>query len=118
MSILPSRGLRDLVRTHCTLNTRSCSHRVAFVWPSGELIDENLHLSSAIVCCSAAIVYGSAAIVFVSATVVCPSVGIVYASAIDWLLTAFGATFARNSKFHIRVAICFQIRDSVTHGLE
>ena len=117
MSILPLRGRRDLVRTHRTFNTTSCSHRVAFVWPWCELIDEKLHLSAA-VCCSAAIVCGSAAIVFVSATVVCASVGIVFASAIDWLLTKFGATFARNSKFHIRVAICFQIRDSVTPALE
>ena len=111
---LPSRGLRDLVRTHRTLNTTSCSHRVAFVWPSGKRYDEKLHLS-AIVCGSAAIVYGSAAIVCGSATVVWPSVGIVFASAIDWLLTKFGATFARKSKFHIRVS--HQIRDSVTPAL-
>ena len=104
MSILQSRGLRDLVRTHRTLNTTSCSHRVAFVWPSCELIDEKLNLSAAIVCGSA--------------TVVCPSVGVVFASAIDWLFTKFGATFERNSKFHIRVAICFRIRDSVTPALE
>ena len=37
---LPSRGLRDLVRTHRTLNRTSCSHRVDFVWPSGKLLDE------------------------------------------------------------------------------
>ena len=55
-SFSPSRGLRYLVRTHRTLNTTSCSHRLAFVLPSGKLLDEKLHLSTAIL-------YGSAAIV-------------------------------------------------------
>lgn len=107
MSILPSRGRRDLVRTHRTLNTTSCSHRVAFVWASGKLLDEKVHLS-------AAIVYSYTAIVCGSATIVWPSVGFVFASATDWLLTKIGATFARNSKIHIRVSIYFQIRESVT----
>ena len=57
-----SRGLHGLVRTHPTLNTTSCSHRLAIVWPSGKLLDEKQHLS-------AAILYGSAAIVCGSATV-------------------------------------------------
>ena len=68
---------------HRTLNRTSCSHRVDFVWPSGTLLDEKLHLSAVIVCGSAAIVCGSS-------TVVWPSVGIVFASAFDWLLTNSG----------------------------
>ena len=40
------------------------------------------------------------------------------ASAVDWLATKFGAIFAQNSKFHIRVAIWCQVRDSVTPALQ
>ena len=96
--------IRDLVRTHRTLNTTSCSYRVAYVCPAGKLLDKKLHLRVASVCDSVAIVW--------------PSVGIVIASAVDWLATKFGAIFARNSKFHIRVAIWCQVRDSVTPALD
>ena len=67
MSISPSPDRRDLIRTHRTLNTTSCSHRAAFVWPSGKLLDENhnFRLPSCM---------GSAAIVCGSATVVCMTV--------------------------------------------
>ena len=95
-----TRRLHDLVRTHRTLNTTSCSHRVAFVCPAGKLLNKNSHLRVAFVCGSGAIVW--------------PSVGIVLASAVDCLLTKFGANFARNWKFHIRMAILCQFRDSVT----
>ena len=59
--------------------------RVAFMWPSGKQLNEKLHLLAAIVCGMAAIVYGSA-------IAVGPSVVIVFASAIDWFLTKFGAS--------------------------
>ena len=39
-------------------------------------------------------------------------------SAVDWQMSKFGATFARNSKFHIRMTILCQLRDSVTPALE
>ena len=35
-------------------------------------------------------------------------------SAVDWLISKFGTNFARNSKFHIRMTILCQLRDSVT----
>jgi hypothetical protein len=95
--------LRALVRAHRTLNTTSCSHRVAFVCPAGIDYYKNSHLRVAFVCGSGAIVW--------------PSVGIVLASAVHWLLTKFGAIFVRNSKFHIRMAIWCQFRDSVTPAL-
>ena len=43
--------------------------------------------------------------------------GIVLASVVDLQLTTFGANFARNSKFCIRVAILAQFRDSVPLAL-
>ena len=42
--------LRALVRTHCTLNTTSCSHCVAFVCPAGIDYYKNWHLRVAFVC--------------------------------------------------------------------
>jgi hypothetical protein len=96
--------LRALVRTHRTLNTTSCSHRVAFVCPAGIDYYKNSHLRVAFVCGSSAIVW--------------PSVGIVLASAVHWLLTKFGVIFARNSKFHIHMAIWCQFWDSVTPALQ
>ena len=39
-------------------------------------------------------------------------------SAVDWLMSKFGTNFARNSKFHIRMTILCQLRDSVTPALE
>lgn len=99
----------------CLSSIRQCtyqyvvvySHRVAFVWHSCVLrvnyLNRNAHLRVAFVCGSGAIVW--------------PSVGIVLASAVDWLLTKFGAIFVRNSKFHIRMAIWCQFRDSVTPAL-
>ena len=47
-----------------------------------------------------------------------PSVGIVMTSAVDWLMSKVGTNFARNSKFHIRMTILCQLRDSVTPALE
>ena len=41
----------------------SLLHRVAFVWSSGKLLDEKVHLSAAIVYGSTAIVCGSASVV-------------------------------------------------------
>ena len=38
-------------------------------------------------------------------------------SAVDWLMSKFGTNFARNSKFHIRMTILCQLRDSVTPAL-
>ena len=38
-------------------------------------------------------------------------------SAVDWLMSKFGTKFARNSKFHIRMTILCQLRDSVTPAL-
>ena len=38
-------------------------------------------------------------------------------SAVDWLMSKFGTDFARNSKFHIRMTILCQLRDSVTPAL-
>ena len=35
-------------------------------------------------------------------------------SDVDWLMSKFGTNFARNLKFHIRMTILFQLRDSVT----
>jgi hypothetical protein len=74
------------------------------VCPAGIDYYKNSHLRVAFVCCSGAIVW--------------PSVGIVLASAVHWLLTKSGAIFARNSKFHIRMAIWCQFRDSVTPALK
>ena len=39
-------------------------------------------------------------------------------SAVDWLMSKFGINFARNSKFHIRMTILWQLRDSVTLALQ
>ena len=38
-------------------------------------------------------------------------------SAVDWLMSKFGTNLARNSKFHIRMTILCQLRDSVTPAL-
>ena len=38
-------------------------------------------------------------------------------SAVDWLISKFGTNIARNSKFHIRMTILCQLRDSVTPAL-
>ena len=38
-------------------------------------------------------------------------------SAVDWLISKFGTNFARNSKFHIRMTILCQFRDSVKPAL-
>ena len=38
-------------------------------------------------------------------------------SAVDWLMSKFGTNFDRNSKFHIRMTILFQLRDSVTPAI-
>ena len=42
---------------------------------------------------------------------------LVMKSAVDWLMSKFRTTFARNSKFHIRKTILLQFRDSVTPAL-
>ena len=47
-------------------------------------------------------------------SIVCPSVGFVHASAQHWLFTKFVTNIARNSKFHIRVAIVCQNRLGLT----
>ena len=78
----------------------SIRRRVAFVCPAGINYYKNSHLRVAFVCGSGAIVW--------------PYVGIVLASPVHWLLTKFGAIFAGNSKFHIRMAIWCQFRNSVT----
>ena len=39
-------------------------------------------------------------------------------SAVDWLMSKFGTNFARNSKFHIRMTILCQLRDSVTLAIK
>ena len=46
------------------------------------------------------------------------SVDIVMTSADDWLISKFGTNFARNSKFHIRMTILCQLRDSVAPALQ
>ena len=38
-------------------------------------------------------------------------------SAVDWLMSKFGTNFARNSKFHIRMTVLCELRDSVTPAL-
>ena len=53
-----------------------------------------------------------------SSAIVGPSVGIIITSAVDWLISKLGTNFGRNSKFHIRMAILCQLRDSVTPALE
>ena len=61
---------------------------------------------------------GSGVIVCGLSVIEGPSVDIVLASAVNWLSTKLETDSARNSKFHVRVAIANQYRDSVTPALE
>ena len=86
---------------------RVIRRRVAF---ASKQFNEISHVCVAFVFGSGAIVYGSGAIAW-------PSLYIVLASAVDWILIKFGATFVRTSKNHIRVSIGCQLRDSVIQAL-
>ena len=79
----------ELVQMHLTLNTMSCSHHLAFVCPTGKLLNKSSHLRVAYICSSG--------------TILRPSTGM----ALNWFsfVCGSGTIFVRNSKFRIRMAI-------------